>query len=349
MSRLGPLSQLLQSDRGNDVKLTIEPAAQKAAAEGLGNRRGAVVVLDARTGAVLAMASTPSYDPNNIEANWKQLSGQEDSPLLNRTVQGLYPPGSTIKPMIADAALTDGVTNQKEIFDCDGVLDVGGGHTIRESHGEVHGRIDLRQAVTESCNITFGTLGMRMGDDKLQKAFSRFGFDREIGDEILMTKSHFPAFGKLSAGDQAQTAIGQSALLVTPMHMALLADAFANGGKVMKPYLVQQVITPGGTVVHETRPEKWLTATTPEMAAVIDSFMEGVVTKGTGTAARVSGVRVTGKTGTAENAAGRDHAWFIGSAELAKRKIVFAIIVENAGGGGTEAAPIAKSIIESRM
>lgn len=349
MSRLGPLSQLLQSDRGNDVKLTIEPAAQKAAAEGLGNRRGAVVVLDARTGAVLAMASTPSYDPNNIEANWKQLSGQEDSPLLNRTVQGLYPPGSTIKPMIADAALTDGVTNQKEIFDCDGVLDVGGGHTIRESHGEVHGRIDLRQAVTESCNITFGTLGMRMGDDKLQKAFSRFGFDREIGDEILMTKSHFPEFGKLSAGDQAQTAIGQSALLVTPMHMALLADAFANGGKVMKPYLVQQVITPGGTVVHETRPEKWLTATTPEMAAVIDSFMEGVVTKGTGTAARVSGVRVTGKTGTAENAAGRDHAWFIGSAELAKRKIVFAIIVENAGGGGTEAAPIAKSIIESLM
>ena len=115
------------------------------------------------------------------------------------------------------------------------------------------------------------------------------------------------------------------------------------------PYLVQQVITPGGTVVHETRPEKWLTATTPEMAAVIDSFMEGVVTKGTGTAARVSGVRVTGKTGTAENAAGRDHAWFIGSAELAKRKIVFAIIVENAGGGGTEAAPIAKSIIESLM
>ena len=211
MSRLGPLSQLLQSERGNDVKLTIEPAAQKAAAAALGERRGAVVALDARTGAVLAMVSSPSYDPNDIESNWKALSGQEDSPLLNRAVQGLYPPGSTIKAMIADAALTDGVTNTSEVFDCDGVLDVGGGHTIRESHGEVHGRVDLRQAVTESCNITFGTLGMRMGDEKLKKAFSRFGFDREIGDEILMTKSHFPDFGTLSKGDQAQTAIGQSA------------------------------------------------------------------------------------------------------------------------------------------
>ena len=310
MSRLGPLSQLLQSERGNDVKLTIEPAAQKAAAAALGKRRGAVVALDARTGAVLAMVSSPSYDPNDIESNWKALSGQEDSPLLNRAVQGLYPPGSTIKAMIADAALTDGVTNTSEVFDCDGVLDVGGGHTIRESHGEVHGRVDLRQAVTESCNITFGTL---------------------------------------SKGDQAQTAIGQSALLVTPMHMALLADAFANGGKIMKPYLVQDVITPGGTVVYKAQPSRWLTATTPEMAALIDSYVEDVVTKGTGTAARVQGVRVTGKTGTAENPAGKDHAWFIGSAELPERKIVFAIIVENGGGGGIEAAPIAKQMIESLM
>ena len=349
MSRLGPLAQLLQSDRGNDVRLTIDSHVQQAAFSGLGNRRGAVVVLDAETGAVLAMVSSPSYDPNDIESNWKNLSQQEDSPLLNRTVQGLYPPGSTIKPMIADAALTDGVTNEAEIFDCTGVLDVGGGHTIRESHGEVHGRLNLRQAVTESCNVTFGTLGMRLGDSKLKTAFDRFGFDKEIEEEILMTKSHFPAFGTLSAGDQAQTAIGQSALLVTPMHMALLADAFAHGGIIMKPYLVQEVVTPGGTVVQEAKPSAWLKATTPQMAALIDSYMEDVVTKGTGTAAQVSGVRVTGKTGTAENAAGKDHAWFIGSAQLPARKIVFAVIVENAGGGGTEAAPVARRIIQSLM
>ncbi len=347
MSRIGPAAQLFQADRGNDVHLTIEGDAQQAAYDGLASRRGAVVVLDVTTGAVLAMVSSPSYDPNDIEANWKALSAQDSGPLLNRAVQGLYPPGSTIKPLIADAALSNGVADESEIFDCTGALDVGGGQTIRESHDEVHGKVNLRQALEESCNVTFGTLGMRLGDKKLEAAFQRYGFDRELGGDILMTKSHFPDFGHLSKGDQAQTAIGQSSLLVTPMHMALMAAAIANGGTVMKPYLVEKVTTPGGMTAQETSPSKWLTAMTPDMAAKLDSYMEGVVKKGTGTAAAVSGIRVTGKTGTAENAQGKDHAWFIGSAELRGRKIAFAIIVENAGGGGIEAAPIARKIILS--
>lgn len=347
LTRLGPVSQMLQSEQGNDVKLTIEADAQQAAFDGLEGRKGAVVVLDAATGAVLAMVSSPAYDPNDIEANWKTLSQQTDGALLNRAVQGMYPPGSTIKPMLADAALTENVAGEQEIFDCTGVLDVGGGYSIRESHGEVHGKVDLRKALTESCNVTFGTLGMRLGDEKLKKTFERFGFDKGIGGMILMEQSQLPNFGTMGNGDQAQTAIGQSSLLVTPMHMALLAAAYANGGTVMKPYLVQQVITPGGTVIQEANPQVWLKATTPEMAAKIDSYMEDVVTKGTGRRAQVSGVRVTGKTGTAENAAGEDHAWFIGSAELRDRKIVFAILVENGGGGGLQAAPIARKIILS--
>jgi peptidoglycan glycosyltransferase len=249
--------------------------------------------------------------------------------------------------MIADAALTEGVTNEQETFDCPGILDVGGGHSIQESHGEVHNRVDLRKALTESCNVTFGTLGMRLGDDKLKKAFIRFGFDQSIGGEIVMTSSHLPDFGNLGGGDQAQTAIGQSTLLVTPMHMALLASAFAHGGTVMKPYLVQEVITPGGLVVHKANPEKWLTGTTETMAAKVHSYMEDVVTKGTGKAAQVGGVEVAGKTGTAENPHGEDHAWFIGSAKLRNRNIAFAIIVENGGGGGKVAAPIARKIILS--
>lgn len=348
MSRLGPLAQLFQSDRGDDVYLTIESDAQQAAYDGLAGRRGAVVVLDAATGAVLAMVSSPSYDPNNIEQQWQALSQQEGGPLLNRAVQGLYPPGSTIKPLIADAALREDVTTTSETFDCTGVLDVGGGHTIRESHGEVHGTVDLQKALTESCNVTFGTLGMRLGDKRLQSAFERFGFDQEIGGDILMTKSHLPPFGTLGSGDQAQTAIGQSSLLVTPIHMALLAAGIANGGTIMEPYLVQRVVTPGGLTVRETVPQTWRKdVTTPSRAALLDTYMEDVVKKGTGRAANISGVRVTGKTGTAENAQGEDHAWFIGSAQLPNRKIVFAIIVENSGGGGTEAAPIARKIILS--
>ncbi|MBO5650506.1 MAG: cell division protein FtsI [Selenomonas sp.] len=347
MSRLGPVAQLLQTDRGNDIKTTIEADAQQAAYDGLAGRKGAVVVLDADTGAVLAMVSSPAYDPNNVEANWKELSQSAEGALLNRTVQGLYPPGSTIKPMIADAALTEGATNEQEIFDCTGVLDVGGGHSIQESHGEVHNKVDLRKALTESCNVTFGTLGMRLGDDKLKKVFNRFGFDQSIGGEIVMTSSHLPDFGSLGSGDQAQTAIGQSSLLVTPMHMAMMASAFVHGGVVMKPYLVQEVVTPGGLVVHSASPEKWLTATTENMAAKIYSYMEDVVTKGTGKAAQVSGVEVAGKTGTAENPQGEDHAWFIGTAKLRNRNIAFAIIVENGGGGGKVAAPIARKIILS--
>lgn len=213
----------------------------------------------------------------------------------------------------------------------------------------MHGRVDLREAVTESCNVAFGTLGMRLGDAKLARAYERFGFSEPIGGDIVMEAAHLPDFGSLSKGDQAQAALGQGTLLVTPMNMALLADAFANGGKIMTPYLVQEVISPEGIVLSEGRSEVWRTATSPEMAATIDSFMEDVVTKGTGAAAAVKGVRMTGKTGTAENGQGEDHAWFIGSATLPQKKIVFAILVENAGSGARAAAPIAKAIVQTML
>ena len=349
MSRLGPVAQLLRSEQGNDVKLTIDAAVQQAAYDALGNRRGAVVVLDARTGAVLAMVSRPAYDPNRIDADWPALNQQADSPLLNRAAQGLYPPGSTIKVMMADAALKEQATNLSEIFDCQGVLDLGGGYTLHESHGAVHGRVNLEKAVTESCNITFGTLAMRMGASKLDTAFERFGFRKTLDNEITESVSHLPDFASLGKGDIAQVGIGQSSLLVTPLRMAMLASAFADQGVMMKPYLIDEVVTPGGLVVKKSRPEKWLEVTTPERASLIDGFMEKVVTEGTGTAARIQGVRVTGKTGTAENSGGADHAWFIGSAEIHGQKIAFAIIVENSGGGGTEAAPIAKKIMMSLL
>lgn len=346
-SRLGPLAQLLQAGRGSDLETTIDSRAQQAAYEALADCKGAAVVLDARTGAILAMVSTPAYDPNRVEVDWQSLRGAEGSPLLNRAVQGLYPPGSTIKPLTAAAALGEGVTDEKEIFNCTGRLQLEDGSSIREYQGEVHGRVNLAEALTESCNVTFGTLGLRLGGRGLGKYFENFGFSKEIGGEILMASSHLPDFKELGQGDLAQTAIGQSSLLVTPLHMALLASAFANGGVIMKPYLVQKVISPKGLVLENHRTEKWAAALEPAHAAVIDSCMEQVVQKGTGTAAAVKGLRVTGKTGTAENAGGEDHAWFIGSAQLSERKIAFAIIVENGGSGGRRAAPIARHIIES--
>lgn len=346
-SRLGPVAQLLQADKGNDLETTIDSRAQDAAYEALSGSRGAAVVLDAKTGAILALVSTPAYDPNLVEADWQLLRGREDSPLLNRAVQGLYPPGSTIKPLTAVAALGEKVTDEREIFNCSGSLKLADGSSIGEYQGEVHGQVNLEEALAESCNVAFGGLGLRLGGRKLGKYFEDFGFPQEIGGEILMTKAHLPDFALLGQGELAQTAIGQASLLVTPMHMALMASAFANGGIIMKPYLVQKVVSPQGMVMENTRPEKWRTAMEPSLAAVIDSYMEQVVQRGTGTAAAVRGLRVTGKTGTAENASGEDHAWFIGSARLPERTIAFAIIVENGGSGGRAAAPIARQIVES--
>ena len=346
-SRLGPVAQLLQADKGNDLETTIDSHAQEAAYEALSGTRGAAVVLNVKTGAILAMVSTPAYDPNFVESDWQHLRDREDSPLLNRAVQGLYPPGSTVKPLVAAAALGEKVTDEKEVFNCSGRLELSDGSYIGEYQGEVHGQVDLKEALAESCNVTFGALGLRLGGRKLGKYFENFGFQQEIGGEILMAGSHLPEFDSLGQGDLAQTAIGQSSLLVTPMHMALMASAFANDGNIMKPYLVQKVVSSKGIVMENTRPEKWCSALEPSLAAIIDNYMAQVVQRGTGTAAAVRGIKVTGKTGTAENASGEDHAWFIGSAQLPNRKIAFAIIVENGGSGGRAAAPIARQIVES--
>lgn len=351
MAQLGPLTQLLQSGQGNDIVTTIDSRLQRTAYEELSEtgHKGAVVVLDARTGAVLAMVSAPAYDPNTLEEDWEGLQDDKDSPLLNRAVQGLYPPGSTIKPLTAAAALQHGTVDGEAVFDCTGRLELGGGEEIRDYHDEVHGLLTLRQALAESCNVFFGTLGLRLGGDNLGKAFSDFGFDREIGGDIIMTRSHLPGFADLGQGDLAQTAIGQASLLVTPMHMALMASAFANAGEIMQPYLVQQVVRPGGTVVEAFGAKSWRKAVPSSLAEEINDYLETVVEAGTGTAAVVRGVKVTGKTGTAENAAGEDHAWFIGTAELPGRKLAFAVIVENGGSGGSVAAPIARSIIEALL
>ena len=347
LGRMGPIAQVFQSWRGDDVKLTIDSDVQQAAYDGLAGRRGAVVVLDMDTGAVLALVSSPAYDPNYIVAEWNSMLEREDSPLLNRALQGLYPPGSTVKPMIADIALEKGITDTHEVFDCEGVLDVGGGHTIRESHGKVHGSVHLQQALVKSCNVTFGTLAMRMGVKPLEEGFRRFGFDRALSGALLESASHLPDFPALDPGDIAQVGIGQSTLLVTPMRMALLAEAMANDGIVMEPYMIQQVISPAGVVIKEHVPREWFRATTEDRANLMDEWMEEVVQKGTGTAAKVSGAKVAGKTGTAENPAGKDHAWFIGSAVIGSHRIAFSIIIENSGDGGKEAAPIARKIILS--
>jgi len=345
LAKFGPIQQLFNKDTGNTVKLTVDTKIQKAAYDALGNQKGAIVILNAKTGAILAMVSKPSFDPNTINQNWDQLRSDANSPLLNRASQGLYPPGSILKTMIADAALKENVTTTKEIFSCPGFLKIDDTYTLYENANEVHGNVTLEEALDESCNVTFATLALRLGEAKLADTFERFGFSKTFNNEIDEAKIHLPEFKKLSDGEIAQVGIGQSTVLVTPLRMALLASAFMNNGTIMKPYLIDEILSPDGVVLKKTSTEKWLEATTAQRADTIESFMKSVVKHGTATRAAVSGIDVAGKTGTAENSSGDSHAWFIGSAALPSQDIAFAIIVENGDLGGLAAAPIAKRII----
>lgn len=344
---LGPVAKLLKNDKGNDIILTIDSDVTQAAQSALEGKRGAVVVLDATTGAVLTMVSSPSFDLNNFANTWATLNEREDAPLLNRAENGLYPPGSIIKPIIVDIALENSVTDEHELFECSGVIDVGKGFTIKEAHDDVHGHLHLKEALIKSCNITFATLAMRLGADKLERGFKRYGFYEPINGEMLETKSLLPDFKTLDKGDTAQIGIGQSTLMVTPLRMALIASAIANDGVMMEPYILDKVISPAKYILKEHKKKELERFMLKERAGLLKNWLEEVVTNGTGKEAKVSGIKIAGKTGTAENGGDKEHAWFIGFAEMEKRKIAFSILVENGGSGAESAAPIARKIVLS--
>jgi peptidoglycan glycosyltransferase len=349
IAHLGAISHLFTNKTGNNVILTLDVNLQETAYKALGNHKGAVVAINPKTGEILAMVSKPSFDPNQIDQYWKNISTDKNSPLLNRATQGLYPPGSTIKVMIAEAALKEKVTDLKRTIDCEGVLKIPPDYTLQESHLEAYGKINLAEALAVSSNVFFGTISLELGRNKMANTFERFGFKQPVGQELQEATSHLPDFSSLGDGDLAQTGIGQGSLLVTPLRMAMLASSFANKGKIMKPYLVNKVTAPDGSLIKTFTPEEWLTPTSSSLADDINTMMVKVVRDGTGTAAALPGVLVAGKTGTAENSQGDSHAWFIGFAPADNPQIAIAVIVENAGFGGSIAAPIARQVFRAAL
>lgn len=349
IAHLGAISHLFTNKAGNNVILTLDANLQEIAYKALGNHKGAVVAINPKTGEILAMVSKPSFDPNQIDQQWNNISTDEDSPLLNRVTQGLYPPGSTIKVMIAEAALKEKVIDLKRTIDCEGILKIPPDYILQESHLEAYGKINLAEALAVSSNVFFGTISLELGRTKMANAFERFGFKRPVSLELQESTSHLPDFSSLGNGDLAQTGIGQGSLLVTPLRMAMLASSFANKGKIMKPYLVTKITAPDGSLIKTFTPEEWLTPTSSLLADEINTMMVKVVRDGTGTAAALSGVLVAGKTGTAENSHGDSHAWFIGFAPADNPQVAIAVIVENAGFGGSIAAPIARQVFRAAL
>lgn len=358
------LSALLtgRDPRGGNVVLTLNRAAQDRAVAGLGNRRGAVVAMDPTTGAILAMASTPSYDPNplsshdpsTIRARYNELAGADDDPLLNRAINQRYPPGSTFKVVVAAAALANGRTPDTEI-DCPARYKLPATNTFLDNFGnETCGanRVTLETALTNSYNTGFAKLGVDLGESEVRAAAAGFGIG--TGDPLEVPLRVSPSSLGEIPDDAAlgQSSIGQRDVALTPLQAAEIAAAVANRGVLMRPYLVDEVQAPDLTVLDRTEPEELSTAVTPEIADGLTRMMRNVVAEGTGTAAQIDGVQVAGKTGTAEDGTDRPpHAWFIGFAERDGRKVAVSVIIENGGNSGSEttggraAAPIARDVM----
>lgn len=335
---------------GNSIETTLNSDIQKKAYELLGNNKGAVVAINPKTGEVLAMVSKPSYDANNLDAIWTSLNKDPARPLVNRAIMGLYPPGSTFKTVTAISSLEniDGVINSS--YNDTGKLYFNKKDSLSNFDGEVLGHLSFKQSYVLSSNFVFGTLGLQLGNNKLKTTAEKFFFNSQIpSKDIIISKSKFPKLQSYEKGNIAQSAIGQSSVVATPMQMAMIASTIADNGVMMQPYLVSNVLNSKGAVVKTTEPEAAGTIISPDTARTMKDFMRTVVTEGTGRAANLSGADICGKTGTAEH--GNDgssspHSWFIGFAPYNNPQIAVAVIVEDGGQGGIAAAKIAAQVMQ---
>ncbi|MDP9100852.1 MAG: penicillin-binding protein 2 [Actinomycetota bacterium] len=350
--------------QGGSILLTLSAAAQQAAWSGLAGKRGAVVALDPRTGAVLAMASAPSYDPGLLSTHdpeairkaYTTYLADPAQPMLNRGINAAYPPGSTFKVVTTAAALAAGYHPDTRIPSPTTLALPQTSQPLTNFGGEKCGdgtTSTLADALRISCNTAFGGLGLRLGSGALRKQAQAFGFgDSSLRLPTRVSPSVFPDV--LSPPQVAQSAIGQFDVRVTPLQMALIASGVANGGDIMSPYLVREVQAPDLSRLDVATPTVYRHALDRTVADQLRAMMELVVSSGTGTAAQIPGVRVAGKTGTAQHAPGQPpHAWFIGFAPADNPQVAVAVVVENGGSLGSEAtggrlaAPIARDVMRA--
>ncbi len=352
---LAQIEQLAQAVRGNtaaargaDVVTTIVPPVQ-AKLFGLLSHysRGAGVVLDPRTGAVLAIASVPSYDPNDFDAEFPALANDAETPLVNRALDGLYPPGSTFKIFTAAAALDSGTVSLDSHFDDPGYLVIGD-FVLHDNESEATGYANLTTAFALSSNVDFAQIALKMGVDRFYTYLGRWGIGAPLDFQLPAENDRVPPAAAIVPGELAQMGFGQGALLMTPLQMALLGATIANGGDEPRPYIVRQVVRDGkpATVSNAAT---LASPVSPETAAKVAQMMVAVVQRGTGTPAQLPHVTVAGKTGTATNPRGRSHAWFVCFAPAEHPRVAVSVVVENVGYGATYAAPIARDVVQTAL
>lgn len=350
---------------GAAVELTIDPKMQQAAWDALGDYSGALIAMDPVTGNILAMVSKPGFNANRVAShdsdkfreNYVELESNPANPLINKTISGdLYHPGSVFKLVVAAAALESGQYTASSTFDNpvsvqlpDSTSEVF--NSSRKTCGP-KAQVSLSYAMRFSCNVPFVELGLALGQDRIRAQAELFGFGKEIRVPMLATPSVYP-----EEMDQAQlglSSFGQFDVRVSPLQMALVSSAIANGGLMMQPNLIESVISPNLSVIQSTQPEVLSQPITAETAEALKKMMVQSVSKGVASNASVSGVKVAGKTGTAENGEGqRVTLWFTGFAPSVNPRVAIALVIEDGGGrdtgasGNATAAPVARSFFKA--
>lgn len=339
---------------GSSLRTTLDYNLQKLGWDLLGQRKGAIVALDPTTGEILALVSKPSFNPNNLEENWKNIVSDKNNPLLNRATSGLYTPGSVFKIVTSVSALENIKDTKTRIFEDKGVLVFNSKESLRNYNGAVLGNIDFKEALVKSSNVVFGQMGMELGNNKLKATAEKFYFNNDIpSNGIVIENSRFPSIKSYEVGNLAQSAIGQSSILSTPIQMALVAGTIANDGVMMKPTLVKEIVNNKGEVLDKIKSDSLGRITSKENAAIIKEAMKAVVERGTGQGAGVYGISICGKTGTAEHSIegkpATPHSWFIGFAPYEDPTVAVAVIVEEGGVGGGIASSIASAIFKKAL
>lgn len=354
-----------EQQQGSSVELTIDPVVQQAAYDALGDQRGAVVAIEPKTGRILALVSKPSYDPNALAVHsssaaskaYQDLLAADGSPLTNRAIRGnTYPPGSTLKLVTSAAAIESGAYTADTVIPAPDRFPLPQSTSVMRNFGDIRcspsGEMSLADALRISCNSAYAGLGVTLGDDALRSQSEKFGFGSDLSVPMKVTPSYFPE--DPDAPQTALAAIGQGDVRVTPLQVAMISAAIANGGVEMAPYTVETIRSADLDVVSKTEPSALRTSVSPSTAEQLTQMMVGVVDSGTGTGAQIPGVQVAGKTGTAETTKeAAPHAWFTGFAPANDPQVAVAVVVENGGSMGSEAtggavsAPIAKAVMEA--
>ncbi len=367
----GKVSQSIQRvepQPGFNLHLTLDNRLQQVAEEAFQGRSGALIAVHPSTGEILAMVSQPTYDPNQFSRRmtpeqWRGLISNPHHPMQNKGLQGQYPPGSIFKLVTALAALEKGAITPETKFSCNGSFSLGS-HVFHDWKKGGHGTLNLQQGIANSCNIYFYNAALKTGIEEITRVGRELGLGATsglgLGDEA---RGVIPSPGSISTkpggwypGNTLMAGIGQGMVTVTPMQAVMMVSAIANGGTLYRPWVVRRVETLNGELIEEYGPEFVRKVNIdPDNLAIVREGMQAVVSEGTGIRAKIPGLRVAGKTGTAQVVGNggplrgdqRDHAWFVAFAPADNPQIAIAVVVEHGGFGGQVAAPIAKSLLET--